>query len=75
MAKSKREEPRLSSPKVVDFVRAGAKSKPEPEDLKKCTLYLPVDFHKKAKAWGAEHSMSLSAMAVEGIRIVMADKK
>lgn len=75
MAKSKREEPRLSSPKVVDFVRSGAKSKPDEEVKFKCTLYLPVDFHKKAKVWAAENSMSLSAMAMEGIRRMMADKK
>lgn len=71
--------PKLTRPRLVDadtFVtgRAGRGGGAKSAELKKLSLYFPPDFHREAKGWGVAHDMSLSAMAVEGMKLLMAKR-
>ncbi len=66
--------PKLNRPKL-DTVDAFVTGKPsrgaKGQELKKASLYFPPDFHREAKGWGVAHDMTLSEMAVEGMKLLM----
>ena len=60
---------------AVAFIGGGKTARQQgTKTLKKATFYFPPDLHRRAKAWAAEHEMTLSEMAVQGLEMVMKER-